>query len=121
MSIFVIDFTAMIIKKEISKQYDQFAGLCKKHNVKHLYAFGSSLNDSFDKNNSDIDLVVEIDETDPVERGEKLISLWDSLESFFNRRVDLLTDTSIRNSYLKNNIDTTKVLIYDGKNSKVLV
>ncbi len=111
----------MVIKKEISKQYDQFADICKKHNVKYMYAFGSSTNESLNKNDSDIDLLVEIDETDPVERGEKLISLWDSLEIFFKRRVDLLTDASIRNSYLKKNIDSTKVLIYDGKRSKILV
>ena len=93
--------------------------LCKTHNVKYLYAFGSSTTDKFDKKNSDIDLLVEIDAADPIERGEKLISLWDTFELFFQSRVDLLTDSSIRNPYLRKSIDSTKVLIYDGKGVKV--
>jgi len=66
-------------------------------------------------------LLVEIDEPDPIKRGEKLISLWDTFEDFFKRKVDLLTDSRIRNPYLRKSFDSTKVLIYDGKKSKVLV
>ena len=111
----------MIIRDEILKQLIDFRTLCKEHKVKYLYAFGSSTNDNFDTTKSDIDLLVEIDDPDPIERGEKLISLWDSFEIFFQRKVDLLTDSSIRNPYLRKNIDSSKILIYDGKGSKVLV
>jgi uncharacterized protein len=105
----------MIIKDEILKQISDFTYLCQTHKVKYIYAFGSSTNEKFDKNKSDIDLLVEIDEPDPIERGEKLISLWDKFEIFFHRRVDLLTESSIQNPYLRKSIDSTKVLIYDGK------
>ena len=111
----------MIIKDQISKQKSEFRTLCKNHKVRYLYAFGSATNDRFDPNSSDIDLLVEINDPDPVERGEKLFSLWDTLEFFFHRKVDLLTDSSIRNPYLRKSIDSTKVLIYDGKGSKILV
>jgi len=33
--------------------------------------------------------------------------------------VDLLTDYSIRNPYLRKSIDATKVLIYDGTRLKI--
>jgi predicted nucleotidyltransferase len=82
--------------------------------VKYLYAFGSSTNERFDPKSSDIDLLVEIDSSDPLDRGEKLLSLWDLFENFFNRKVDLLTESSIRNPYLKKSIESTKILIYDG-------
>ena len=88
---------------------------------KYLYAFGSSVTDRFDSGTSDIDLLVEIDGSDPIERGEKLISLWDSFEDFFHRKVDLLTDSSIRNPFLRKSIDSTKILIYDGSGQKVLI
>jgi predicted nucleotidyltransferase len=104
----------MIIKDEISKKRNDFAILCKSHKVKYLYAFGSSTSDRFDPKRSDIDLLVEIDSKDPIDRGEKLLSLWDLFESFFNRKVDLLTESSLRNPFLKRSIDSTKVLIYDG-------
>ncbi|OQX81174.1 MAG: DNA polymerase subunit beta [Bacteroidetes bacterium 4484_249] len=111
----------MVIKDEILKRTSDFINLCKEHKVKHLYAFGSSVSDSFDYDKSDIDLVVEIDDPDPIERGEKLISLWDKFKVFFRRRVDLLTDSSIRNPYLKKSIDSTKVLIYDRRGAKVFI
>ena len=111
----------MVIKDEISKHPESFKALCQKHDVQYLYAFGSSTTEQFNQNKSDIDLLVEIDDPDPIERGDKLISLWDTFETFFNRKVDLLTDSSIRNPYLKESIDATKVLIYDGKGSQIFI
>lgn len=109
----------MIIKDEIKKNQRDFALLCKNHNVKYLYAFGSSVTDNFDFNTSDIDLLVELDLRDPVDRGEKLISLWELFEVFFMRKVDLLTETSIHNPFLRKSIDDTKVLLYDGSGQKI--
>ena len=111
----------MPISDEISERSEEFKALCTDHKVKYLYAFGSSVSDKFDSKTSDIDLLVEIDCSDPIERGEKLISLWDTLESFFTRKVDLLTDASIHNPFLRKSIDSTKILIYDGSVQKVLV
>jgi predicted nucleotidyltransferase len=111
----------MGIKDDIKKRLKDFANLCSEHKVKYLYAFGSSVTDRFDPLKSDIDLLVEIDDSDPIERGEKLIDLWDKFELFFNKKIDLLTDSSIRNPILRKNIDNTKILIYDGKGGKVLI
>ena len=111
----------MVIKDEILKRKTDFSILCKNHKVRYLYAFGSSTTDKFNEISSDIDLLVEVDVSDPIERGEQLLSLWDTFELFFQRKVDLLTESSIRNPYLRKNIDSTKVLIYDGKGSKIFV
>jgi predicted nucleotidyltransferase len=111
----------MIIRDEILKKQKDFTVLCKNHNVRYLYAFGSSVTDKFDTGKSDIDLLVEINSMDPIERGETLLSLWDLFEIFFHRKVDLLTDSSIHNPYLRKSIDSTKVLIYDGSGQKILI
>lgn len=84
-----------------------------------MYAFGSAVGDSFDINNSDIDILVEINDMDPIERGGKLLSLWDNLEAFFHRKIDLLTESSLKNPFLKESIDKTKVLIYDSNGIKI--
>ncbi|HBS85921.1 MAG: DNA polymerase subunit beta [Bacteroidetes bacterium GWF2_38_335] len=111
----------MVIKDKISINKKGFKTICRNHNVKFLFAFGSSTTDKFDEEKSDIDLIVEIDDPDPIERGEKLISLWDLFEVFFSRKVDLLTTSSIKNPFLKKNIEATKILIYDGSSQKILV
>ena len=111
----------MILRNEISKRLNDFKSLCEEHKVKYLYAFGSAITAEFDDKTSDIDLLVEVDESDPIDRGETLMSLWDSFEDFFHRKVDLLTENSIRNPYLQKSIDSTKILIYDGTGKEVLV
>lgn len=109
----------MKIKESIKEKIADFTALCKSYNVKNLYAFGSSTSDNFDDKTSDIDLLIEIEENDPIERGEKLLAIWDKLEEFFHRKVDLLTLSSIKNPVLKKNIEATKILIYDGKRQKI--
>ena len=111
----------MYLADQISKRLDYFRAVCSNHGVKYLYAFGSSTTDKFDPQTSDVDLLVEMFDSDPLQRGEKLISLWDTFEDFFHRKVDLLTDSSIRNPFLRKSIDSTKILIYDGSGQKVLV
>lgn len=105
----------------IRERYTDFVELCRSHKVDKIYAFGSSITDHFDSEKSDIDIVVKVDIDDPIDRGEALLSLWDKLEGLFKLKVDLLTEDSIRNPYLKANIDRTKRLIYDGEGENVFV
>jgi len=111
----------MNVMSLIKEKHLEFIDLCRSYGVNKVYAFGSSITGHFDPKTSDIDVVVEVDIADPVDRGEALISFWDKLEALFQRKVDLLTDDSIRNPYLKSNIDRTKKLIYDREGEKVLV
>lgn len=111
----------MDLMKLIQDKRADFVELCRTHKVGKIYAFGSSITDHFDPLTSDIDIVVKIDIDNPADRGEALLSLWDNLEILFGRKVDLLTEDSIRNPYLKSNIDRTKKLIYDGEGEKVFV
>lgn len=105
----------------IKERKSDFTNLCKKHKVGTLYAFGSSITEHFDPVKSDIDVVVELDIKDPIEYGETLLSFWDQLEKFFNREVDLLTEDSIQNPYLKKSIEATKKLIYDRQGEKISI
>jgi predicted nucleotidyltransferase len=109
----------MNLKDSIKTKPEEFISLCKSHDVKRLYAFGSSITDGFQEDTSDIDLLVELHTEDPIKRGEAFLNLWDKLEAFFQRKVDLLTSFSIRNPILKKSIDSSKILVYDGKELKV--
>ncbi|KPL17494.1 MAG: hypothetical protein AMS26_00860 [Bacteroides sp. SM23_62] len=92
----------------------QLHEICRSYDVKRLYVFGSLGSDTFDVNKSDVDLIVELDEMDPVEKGEKLMILWNKFEDLFGRNVDLLSKTNVRNPYLQRGIDATKKLIYEA-------
>lgn len=111
----------MNLNSLITERYDDFINLCKQHRVSKIYAFGSSITDQFDPVKSDIDVIVDLDIKDPIQFGETLLSFWDNLETFFGRKVDLLTEDSITNPYLRKSIESTKKLIYDGQREKVFV
>ena len=100
----------LIIKNRLSELNE----ICKSLDVRRLYVFGSLSTDNFDENKSDIDLIVELNEKDPIEKGEKLIILWNKFEELFGRKVDLLSRAQVRNPYLQKGIDATKQLIYEA-------
>lgn len=72
----------MYIQQAIRKDVNRFTTICREHGIKTLYAFGSLVTDQFNPETSDIDLLVEMEDMEPMERGEKLLSLWDKLEVF---------------------------------------
>ena len=96
---------------EITRHIDQIRKLCGSNKVKSLFAFGSVLTNDF-RVDSDIDFVVDIDEKDPLSYSDSYFNLKFQLEQLFQRKVDLLEQKAIRNPYLKDQIDQTKVLIY---------
>ena len=109
-----------MLKQLIGNRKEQLALLCQKHRVSTMFVFGSFAKGS-ETINSDIDLLVDIAENDPIKKGELLMSLWDSLESFFSRKVDLLTPNSLQNPYLIKDIEQTKLLVFDGKEKEIFI
>ncbi|MFT3752163.1 MAG: nucleotidyltransferase domain-containing protein [Paludibacter sp.] len=85
--------------------------LCLQNKVKSLYVFGSVLTDQFTKK-SDIDLVVDIDSTDPFVYADSYFNLKFALQDLFKRKVDLLENKAIKNPYIRENIEQSKMLIY---------
>lgn len=108
-----------MLKELIDKDRAAFSALLAANQVSRLYAFGSSVNGPFGPD-SDVDVLVEIDAADEV-AGRMLINIWNGLEDLFQRPVDLLTESSLRNPYLRAEIERTKKLIYDGSKRQVLV
>jgi len=90
---------------------DQIRSLCIANKVKSLFAFGSVTGAGFNQT-SDVDMVVDIDNSNPLDYADSYFSLKFSLEKLFKRPVDLLEEKSIKNPFIKKEIETTKVLIY---------
>ena len=97
--------------KELSIYQKQIGNLCALYNVKTLFAFGSITTDFF-RPDSDIDLIVDIDSQDPLVYSDNYFNLKFQLENLLHRHIDLLEQKAIRNPYLKQQIDQTKVLVY---------
>ena len=87
------------MKNLIEKNIQKIAALCKKHKVSQLFVFGSILTGRFN-DGSDIDLIVTFNKTE--------------IGDYFNNYFDFLEEQTIKNPYLKKNLDATKMLIYNG-------
>ena len=90
---------------------EQIQELCRTNKVKSLFAFGSVTRDDFNEN-SDIDLVVDIDENDPLKYTDLYFNLQTKLEEILKRHVDLLEERAIKNRIFRQELDNTKVKIY---------
>jgi predicted nucleotidyltransferase len=90
---------------------EQIQKLCRYHKVKSLYSFGSVNTNQFN-DKSDIDLMVDFETKDPIEYTENYFELKFNLEEVFKRHIDLLENKAIKNPFLRENIDKSKVLIY---------
>ena len=98
----------------VSNKLPEIRILCKEHKVKELYIFGSRGKGGHPTKDSDFDLMVEIDEVDPINKGLLLLKLYVEFEKLFNSKIDLITPDSVRNAFFDEYIGNSKQLIYDG-------
>jgi len=91
---------------------DQIQRLCEDYKVKSLYSFGSVNTKKFNEQ-SDVDLMVDFETTDPIEYTDNYFDLKFELERILNRSIDLLEHKAVKNPFLRENIDRSKILIYE--------
>ena len=92
---------------------NQIVGLCAKYKVKNLFAFGSVLTDNF-AHDSDIDFLIDIHSSDPIDYAENYFDFKFELEDLLKRPIDLLEQKGLKNSFLIDSINKTKKLIYEA-------
>lgn len=103
--------------KLIENNIQAIIALCKKHKVNKLFVFGSILTNRFN-DDSDVDLVVDFKKAEVEDYFDNYFDFKYSLEDLLGREVDLLEEQTIKNPYLKKNVNATKALIYGWFNQK---
>ena len=98
--------------KLIETNIQKIAALCKKYKVNKLFVFGSILTNRFN-DDSDVDLVVSFNKAEVSDYFDNYFDFKYALEELFGREVDLLEEQTIKNPYLKKNVDVTKILIHE--------
>ncbi len=96
----------------ITENRERIAELCRIHHVRRLSVFGSAVRDDFDPERSDVDLLVEFKPVNEFLYAPNFFSLLRGFDFVFGRQVDLLTESSIRNPYLRSAIEQDKVALY---------
>lgn len=88
----------------------------RKRPVLKAYVFGSYTRNKPVRKSSDVDILVELDHSEPI--GMKFFGYRLELEELLRRKVDLVSAAGL-SVHVKPNVDNQKVLIYEKKsNSK---
>lgn len=98
----------MITVEELQKELPP---LCKKYKIAYVDAFGSVARSTLGED-SDIDLLIEFSEPRREHISGRFFGFLHEVEDRFHRKVDLITENSLRNPYLKQKVNKDRVRIY---------
>lgn len=97
--------------KMIEMNMDKIVALCKKYKVAKLWVFGSILTPRFN-DESDVDFSVIFHYDQISDLFLTFFDFIDELQQLLGRKVDLIDETAVKNSYFRKELDRTKQLIY---------
>ena len=98
------------IMDELMILKDEIADLCRRLEVVRLDIFGSAVHGRVDEE-SDVDLLVTFSGSS-AGLFTRYFTLKEALQELLGRPVDLVTAESIRNPYLRADIDASRVNVY---------
>jgi uncharacterized protein len=86
--------------------------LCRKYHVSRLDVFGSAATGDFRDTTSDVDLLVEFDDSVKADRFHNFFALREELQGLFGRPVDLVEPGGLRNPYFVKSVNETRRSVY---------
>lgn len=101
----------VILERTLTDRINEIRAVCRRHGVATLDLFGSGVTPEWQPGRSDVDLLVTF-KPDSRSLADRFLGLAEDLETLFGVNVELLTPDSIRNPYLRDAIETTRVSIY---------
>jgi uncharacterized protein len=101
----------------IEQQRDAIRGLCREYRVRRLDLFGSAARDDFDPATSDLDFVVVFNDAGSPGYADRYLGFVEALEALFDRSVDLLTENMIQNPYFRQDVEASRTVIYEERDT----
>ena len=92
---------------------EQIIKVCQESGVEKLELFGSFARNE-ENNDSDIDFLVEFNEMNKVGLFDRYFFLMISLEKIFKKKVDLVEISSLKNHFLIESINSSRLTIYEA-------
>lgn len=100
------------VTKLVKKKSEAIAALCKQHHVAELYLFGSAASGDFKRLKSDIDFLVTFLSSTPADHADRYFGLLAGLRDMFHRRIDLIEIPAMKNPYMRESVESNRVLLY---------
>jgi predicted nucleotidyltransferase len=99
----------------ISSHRDEIEALCRRFHVERLELFGSATGADFDPERSDVDVLVRFSaDYDFGPWMSRLQEFEEELAALFQRPVDVVLESALRNPWFRREAEKTRTLIYDA-------
>jgi len=86
--------------------------LCRRFHVARLEVFGSASVGTFDPQHSDIDFLVEFNQSNAIDAADQYFGMLETLEQLMGRRVDLVCTRAMKNPYFIKGVNKSRRLLY---------
>ena len=100
----------------VEDKREAIVALCERYGVRRLSVFGSAVTGTFDPATSDVDFLVDLGEYDD-RVGRRFMRVIVALEDLMGRRIDVVTEP-VTKPWLRDEVDATKVTIYESASSQ---
>ncbi len=106
----------------IAEKMRELLTLCESYGVRRLDLFGSAATGAFRPESSDLDFLVAFSDRSPSgEYANRVLDFAEALERLFNRRVDLVTEQSVRNPFFRRELEASRQLVYERRDQEAPV
>ena len=100
------------MNRTIKQKLAEIETLCRRHHVLRLDLFGSAATGQDLPDESDLDFLVEFGTVPPGSYADAYFGLLESLEQLFDRPVDLVVESAIKNPYFRESVERTRARVY---------
>lgn len=100
--------------RAIEKHTAELEELCLRYRVRRLELFGSAATLPDQREDSDLDFLVEFQRLPSGAYADTYFGLLEGLSGLFGRPVDLVVGSAIRNPYFRQSVEETKTPIYEA-------
>lgn len=101
-----------MLDRDSPKHHDRLSELCRNFRVRRLEIFGSACRADFNTESSDFDFLVDFEDMEPKAYADAYFGLLEALADLYQRPVDLVVRSAIKNPYFIQGIDKNRVLLY---------
>ncbi|MGC2112141.1 MAG: nucleotidyltransferase domain-containing protein [Candidatus Korobacteraceae bacterium] len=96
----------------IEEKRQELQLVCRRRGVQRIELFGSATGPDFDPAHSDLDFLVTFQELGSDQYADAYFGLLEDLEALFQRPVDLVVASAIKNPYFRQSVESTRTIIY---------
>ena len=98
----------------VQERAEELRQLCLAYRVRRLDLFGSASTDRYVPDGSDLDFLVEFQPAALDAYADAYFGLLEALALLFQRPVDLVVASAIRNPYFLQSVEQTRTPIYEA-------